>query len=243
MNDILLYFSYIHKGNNYLIYKSIKNNEPVDNEKIEEIKALLKEKDIKTLTVFDKEYPEQLKHLKYAPFILYYQGNLDLLNYDLISMTGDIETENVVNNINTIVPNLMTKGVLVTNNYKNLDQKIIDIYRENNQKIIFILANGLTYEPFEIKKDTELVITQYPFDTHPKLIYFKERNVICSALAKCLIIYSSKRNSGIINLAMCFANMGKEVYCYPGLTYDDGNTFLIKSGANLMTHLGDVSYY
>ncbi|MBT1383239.1 DNA-processing protein DprA, partial [Mycoplasma bovis] len=75
------------------------------------------------------------------------------------------------------------------------------------------------------------------------LRYFKERNVIAAALSNNLIIFSSKRNSGLINLANCFANLGKNVYCYPGLTYDDGNTYLIKSGASLITHLAEVNYF
>ncbi|WP_029513491.1 DNA-processing protein DprA [Mycoplasmopsis primatum] len=242
MNDLLVYLSIIHQGNNFEIFKSLKNGKKVNQYEIESCINNLKEKGIKTLTIFDDSYPKGLKDLKYSPFVLFYKGNLELLNKDIVCATGDIDNEISCLNMYKTCNELSKKTVLLTNNYKNMDQKIIDIFNKNNQGIIYVLANGLEYNMPDINLEKDLCITVCPPTLHPKLRYFKERNVISAAIANNMIIFSSKRNSGIIHLATSFANVGKEVYCYPGLSYDDGNTFLIKSGANLMTQLADVIY-
>lgn len=243
MNDLIIYFSYLFKGNNFEIYKALKNKIKVTEEEINDVKKMLEKNNIKTLTVFDDDYPFGLKQLRYSPFVLYYKGNIDLLKENIVCATGEYKTQTSINDLKRITNDLTKHSILLTNNYKNMDEEIIKIYKKHNKGIIYLLANGITYKDFKIDEKKDLIISQYPFDCHPKLYYFKERNVIASAISNCLIIFNSKKNSGLINLALCFANLGKEVYCYPGLDYDDGNTFLIKSGANLITHFQDINYY
>ncbi|WP_331696557.1 DNA-processing protein DprA [Mycoplasmopsis agalactiae] len=243
MNDLLVYFSILFKGNNFEIYKALKNGYKVDKYKVDEEINKLKESGIKTITIFDTNYPQGLKELKYSPFVLFYKGNIELLNKNIVCATGDVANEFVLHNVVQTCNELAKNTVLLTNNFKNIDQNIIEIFNNNKQGIIYLLANGISYNCPDVDFNKDLCITFIPPDLHPKLRYFKERNVVASALANNLIIFSSKRNSGLINLANCFANLGKNVYCYPGLTYDDGNTYLIKSGASLITHLAEVNYF
>lgn len=243
MNDLIVYFSYINKGNNYEVYKALKLGKKANEAEINEVKEKLEKEGVKTLTVFDENYPEGLKNLRYSPFVLYYKGNIDLLKTEMIAATGDISNELTTNNINRSCEVIKNKYVLITGNYRNLDQEVIKQYKEDKNNIIYVLACGINAIDIDLDEENELVISQYPPSCHYELKFFKERNVIIAALAKGLIIYSSKQKSGIINLASCFNDLGKEVYCYPGITYDDGNTSLIKAGANLMTHIGDIHYY
>ncbi|MCE6091097.1 DNA-processing protein DprA [Mycoplasmopsis agalactiae] len=243
MNDLLVYFSILFKGNNFEIYKALKNGYKVDKYKVDEEINKLKESGIETITIFDTNYPQGLKELKYSPFVLFYKGNIELLNKNIVCATGDVANEFVLHNVAQTCNELAKNAVLLTNNFKNIDQNIIEIFNNNKQGIIYLLANGISYNCPDVDFNKDLCITFIPPDLHPKLRYFKERNVVASALANNLIIFSSKRNSGLINLANCFANLGKNVYCYPGLTYDDGNTYLIKSGASLITHLAEVNYF
>ncbi|MCE6115280.1 DNA-processing protein DprA [Mycoplasmopsis agalactiae] len=243
MNDLLVYFSILFKGNNFEIYKALKNGYKVDKYKVDEEINKLKESGIKTITIFDTNYPQGLKELKYSPFVLFYKGNIKLLNKNIVCATGDVANEFVLHNVVQTCNELAKNTILLTNNFKNIDQNIIEIFNNNKQGIIYLLANGISYNCPDVDFNKDLCITFIPPDLHPKLRYFKERNVVASALANNLIIFSSKRNSGLINLANCFANLGKNVYCYPGLTYDDGNTYLIKSGASLITHLAEVNYF
>ncbi|WP_338822854.1 DNA-processing protein DprA [Mycoplasmopsis felifaucium] len=243
MNDILIYFSHMFNGNNKEIYRSLKSRKSIDENKLLEIKENLIKEGIIPITIFDEKYPKALKELRYSPFVLYCKGNTDLLNKDVICLTGEYSDDKALINMRNFSNDLSKKTVLLTNNYKNMDEEIIDIYKNNQGGIIYLLPHGIKYNEIKIDEKNELLLTQYPLDRHPTLFYFKERNVLLAALAKYLIVFSSKKNSGIINLAMNFANLNKEVYCFPSNVYDDGNTFLLKSGANLMTHIGDVNYY
>lgn len=243
MNDLLIYFSILFKRNNFEIYKALKNGHKVDKYKVDETINELNEKGIKAITIFDSNYPQGLKELKYSPFVLFYKGNISLLDKNIVCATGDVVNEFVLQSVYQTCGELSKSSVLLTNNFKNIDQNIIEIFNKNKQGIIYLLANGISYNCPDVDFDKDLCITFIPPELHPKLRYFKERNVIAAALSNNLIIFSSKRNSGLINLANCFANLGKNVYCYPGLTYDDGNTYLIKSGASLITHLAEVNYF
>ncbi|MGV2393162.1 UNVERIFIED_CONTAM: DNA-processing protein DprA [Campylobacter lari] len=243
MNDLLLYFSFLYKGNNYLIYKALKDKKSINLDEINQIKQKLAENQIKYLTIYDELYPKNLKFLTYAPFVIYYKGNLDLLKNKTIMLTGDNKDNITLDNLNDSLPLLVNSCTLVTNSFKNLDTEIIKYYKKAKKGIIYVLASGHLYPDLNCKSSDDLIISIYPLDTHPKLNYFKERNVISACLAENLIIYNSNKNSGILNLANIFASLGKEIYCYPGFNYDDGNTFLIKSGANLITKIGEVKYY
>lgn len=242
MNDILLYFSKVYDGDNYLIYKALKQNKKIDKEELEVFKQKLNLKNIQYVTIFDDNYPKSLKNYKYSPYVLYYQGNLDLVNNMLVCATGDIANNIVDDNMNNSYQALM-QNTLITSDYKNLEQNLIAEYRKNHKAIVHLLAYGHDYFKKIINLDNELYISQYPPEVHPKLWRFKERNILLSYLAQALIIYSSKKYSGILNLASAFANNNKEVYCYPGLDYEDGNSYLIKLGANMITHIGEINYY
>ncbi|WP_029512957.1 DNA-processing protein DprA [Mycoplasmopsis iners] len=243
MNDLLIYFAFKYKGNNYEIQKALKNGELVNKEDILNKTIELEANGIKCLTIFDSEYPEDLKVYKYAPLVIFYKGNIELLNDEKICLTGDIDNYLTRTNINKSLPNLVKHKTLISTNFKTLDKYIIAEWKNKGGKIIYPLANGIGFNNEMPLNDNELYLSIYPPDTNPKLIRFKERNLLVAMLAKFLVIYGSKQNSGIINLAINFANVGKEVYCYPGQNNEDGNTFLIKSGANLITHVADIYYF
>ncbi|UUD35615.1 DNA-processing protein DprA [Mycoplasmopsis caviae] len=243
MNPLLVYLSYKFEGNVFEIYKFLKSNKKISQDEIDSVLKELEEKDIKYICALDYNYPESLKQYRYLPHVLFYKGNIELLNKKSVCLTGDIQSPLVDLNIKKSQNAMLENFVLITNDFKNLDQKFVDIYRENKKGIVHILPYGFNYLKETHNLENELYISQYPPHTHAKLFRFKERNILMSMLSEFLIIYSSKNDSGILNLATAFANNNKEVYCYPGLSYDDGNNILIKNGANLITQIAEVQYY
>lgn len=243
MNELLVYLSYKYEGNIFEIYKFLKNNKKINQAEIDAVLKELEEKGIKYITALDENFPEILKNFRYSPYVLFYKGNIDLLNKKAVCLTGDIESPLVDINIKKSQNTFLENYPLITNDFKNLDQKFVEIYRQNKKEIIHVLPYGLDYIKEALNLDKELYISQYPPQTHAKLFRFKERNILVSLLAEFLIVYSSKSDSGIFSLATAFANNNKEVYCYPGLSYDDGNNYLIKLGANLITQIAEVQYY
>lgn len=77
MRNVLLYFAVKHNGDWEKIYSSISNKEMVSNEICLETKNFVKKE---WLTILDNNYPEELKKILKPPFILFYEGNKNLLS-------------------------------------------------------------------------------------------------------------------------------------------------------------------
>ena len=245
MNLVLIYFAIKYKGYFHDIYNAIKKKEFIQMEELEKIGEDLSSGKIKAITIIDEDYPEPLKQINQPPFVLFYEGNKELLKEKLIMLTGDFSNENINKFINESAFELSKNYTLVSNFSKGLDEKIIDNLIKNNQNLILISSNGLTNPYFgkninELKfnKDKYLIISEYPENVnlnHKRLI---QRNRISIGLSEALIIASSYKESQISNLVSCALEQGKDIFCFPGLqSENDGNNLLIRDGAKMITSI------
>ena len=76
--DILIYLAMKYKGNWDDIYGAIKRKEPIDDMAFTDLLATLK---ANTITIIDKNYPDHLKQAHKPPFVLFYYGDLSLLDH------------------------------------------------------------------------------------------------------------------------------------------------------------------
>lgn len=245
MNLVLIYFAIKYKGYFHDIYNAIKKKEFIQMEELEKIGEDLSSGKIKAITIIDEDYPEPLKQINQPPFVLFYEGNKELLKEKLIMLTGDFSNENINKFINESAFELSKNYTLVSNFSKGLDEKIIDNLIKNNQNLILISSNGLINPYFgkninELKfnKDKYLIISEYPENVnlnHKRLI---QRNRISIGLSEALIIASSYKESKISNLVSCALEQGKDIFCFPGLqSENDGNNLLIRDGAKMITSI------
>ncbi|VEU59216.1 DNA-processing protein DprA [Mesomycoplasma neurolyticum] len=247
MNSILIYFSIKYNGDFFSIFNALKRQEKIDKNLIIEIENDIQNKKIQAITILDKEYPKEFKYLDKPPFVIFYKGNIKLLkDKNKISLTGDKNTLKVKKYLEQSLPEVNKNSVLVTSAYKNLDQNIINYFEKNNGKIIYVSVNGVS-NPFFANKvninENNLIISEYPDKTEITKIRLKNRNRIMASISNALVIYSSKIDSGIMNLVNYFLELGKEIFCFPGEwdnEEEDGNTALIKQGANLITSIKDL---
>lgn len=79
MRDILAYFSIKNEGVEQKILIDLDNKVKVNQSDIDKMKETLK---YPYITIIDKNYPEMLKRIKEPPIVLFYKGDLKLLNYD-----------------------------------------------------------------------------------------------------------------------------------------------------------------
>lgn len=80
MKDVLLYFSMKYEGSFNDEYNALVEKE---NFNIEEFIKLRKNIKHKYITLLDDKYPNFLKTSNCPPFVMYYQGNLELIDSDL----------------------------------------------------------------------------------------------------------------------------------------------------------------
>ena len=240
MNIILIYFSIKYKGDWDKIYKALENKEKVSMKDITLLEEKIKESKHEIITIIDKDYPEQLKQAYKPPFVIWLKGNKDLLKSKFIMATGNYVNNEDEKRINKFIPVIERTYTIVSSSYKGIDQKVS---AKSKNGIFYVLANGVNDPYLNSKiKNKDLVVTEYPPETGLSKDRFRNRNRIISAFASSLILFSSIKNGAINNLVTNFLNLGKEVYCFPGNgNEEDGNSELIKQGANLITNIQDIS--
>ncbi len=139
---------------------------------------------------------------------------------------------------------LTHRHAIVSSIYRGVDQFVLKRILEKKNDLLVVSANNIE-EPYlatNVKAGEHiLIISEYPPGTNIKKERLRARNRIVAAFAEALVLFSSEKDGGIMNLVSQFLNQGKEVYCFPGTEDgEDGNTELIKQGANLITTIKDM---
>lgn len=247
MNEILLYFSVKYEGDFELIFKAIMNKEKCDEESIKEVVNNI---NCLYTTIISDNYPKKLKHLHCPPFVLYYSGNLELINNKTIGVIGSRNNSKFGEDFtNKLVTDLVENNyVIVSGLAKGIDSISHEACINNNGKTIAVLGNGIdNYYPYQNKdlqneiSRTGLVISEYPPFIKPKKEYFPKRNRIIAAISDSLIVVEAKRNSGTMITVNEALNLGKDIMCVPSRpSINSGCNYLIKNGAYLIEGVNDV---
>ena len=117
-------------------------------------------------TIVDEMYPEAFKHLRYPPWIIFYQGNVCLLKEKGVGIVGARNCSvQALQNTDTIVQRLQSKYVIVSGLAKGIDARA----HLNASKTIGVLGCGINviYPKenailFERMKKSGLIISEYP---------------------------------------------------------------------------------
>ena len=122
---------------------------------------------------------------------------------------------------------------------------------KNCGKTIAVLGNGLdSIYPRENKlladqiiKNGGAIISEYPLGTKPNKINFPARNRIISGISKGVLVIEAKEKSGTLITVDFALEQGRDVFVVPGninSLNSVGTNFLIKQGAELVTHYTDI---
>lgn len=240
MNIILIYFAIKYKGDWDKIYKALEEKEKVTLDEIRELEDKLKSSKWQIITILDMNYPNKLKEAYKPPFVIWYKGDINLLNNKFICVTGNQVDDIAKDRVQKFVSEIEKNYLIINPSFKGIDEVVMSESQKTN---LIILANGLNdpYLNHQIKS-TDLIMSEYPEDVHVSKDRLRNRNRLIAAFAETLILFTSKKDGPINNLITNFLNLGKELYCFPGDgSEEDGNSELIKQGANLITSIKDIT--
>ncbi|NLK64997.1 MAG: DNA-protecting protein DprA [Tissierellia bacterium] len=219
----------------------------------EKILEKLNREDVKIVTIFDEDYPNKLKQIDSAPYLLYYKGNLDFINKISIAVIGSRKAtsygkwaaEKLTRELSEIGVNIVS-GLAV--GIDTIAHKTALKYKAKTFGIIGCGIN-LVYP----KKNLELykqisenqgaVITEYPFDTQPVAFNFHDRNRIISGLSEGVLVIEAQEKSGTLITAGHAANQGREIFAVPGnidSLFSRGTNALIRDGAKITLSIDDI---
>lgn len=201
------------------------------------------------ICIGDENYPKALYDLKNPPFVLYYQGNADLLKMKSVSVVGSREpslyaiqtTKTLVNNIKKekVIVSGLAKGIDATAHAAALDFSTIAvlgcgidvIYPKNNTRLFKEMANK------------QLILSEYPQGIKPKPYYFPFRNRIIAALSNRLYVMSAALKSGTMTTVNEALSMNRHVLCLPHPIDEksgEGCNQLILEGADILTSVHNL---
>lgn len=222
---------------------------------IEKFQEELIKKKIDFLSLTDKNYPENLKQISDAPFVIYTRGNKDLLkNADKnVAIVGTRMMTKYGKNVTEKIAKELTleKIIIVSGMAMGIDTIAHKTVLKNNGKTIAVLGSGIDqiYPPanydlyWQIIKSDGLVVSEYPPGFKPSKTTFPLRNRIISGLSRGIVVVEGKKTSGAIITAKYAAEQGREVFAVPGpINYptSEGTSYLIKQGANIATSAEDI---
>lgn len=93
MNLVLIALSIKYASNFAKILNALENKDPVEQNLLNAIDEAIKTKQLQAITILDDEYPEALKTINNPPFVIFYQGNLELLNQNPLLVIGQDQVD------------------------------------------------------------------------------------------------------------------------------------------------------
>ncbi|KEI13630.1 DNA processing protein DprA [Clostridium novyi B str. ATCC 27606] len=224
------------------------------NEKnISNIKNKLIEEKIHTVTITDELYPKRLKVYEDSPYMLFYKGDITMLNnIKNVSIIGSRDCSSYgINVTNIICNNLCSNNInIVSGMAKGIDSIAHKKCLENHSYTCAVLGSGIDviypkenkYLYSEIIKNG-CVISQFLPGTKPYSFNFPIRNRIISGLSDLVIVVEANKKSGTLITASAALEQGKDVIAVPGNIFSKqskGTNNLIKDGAYTFTDIQDI---
>ena len=241
---ILIYLAVKYDGDPIKIINAVRlhEDEHVPYSEMEKVCDSIKSK---VITYLDKDFPSKLKTMFRPPLVLFYYGDITLLDDDKrrygvvgsreYSEYGEMATKKLVKEMgrDKVVVSGMAKGIDTISHSAAL---------ENKARTIAVLGSGIdncypeeNKDLYERLKKEELVISEYPNMSEPDKTHFPMRNRLVVALSDALIVPQINTHvSGTtisVNLAV---GSNKPVYVVPHSIFEETvNNDLIQEGANV----------
>ncbi|MDH5720686.1 MAG: DNA-processing protein DprA [Spirochaetia bacterium] len=209
----------------------------------------LTSQNINFLPFFNEFYPENLRHIKNAPFGLFACGNLSLLNNknNFISIVGTRNPSALSIHYTKFISDYLSSQniTIVSGMASGIDSACHRAALEKQGGTIGVIAHGFNHiypqknhDLFFKAKTSEsnyniLLLSEYAIDVKPKNFHFPRRNRIISGISKNLIFIEGGVKSGAVITVKYALDQGREIYVFdhPYLKNNEGGQLLINEGA------------
>ncbi|MGL5439447.1 MAG: DNA-processing protein DprA [Filifactoraceae bacterium] len=218
-----------------------------------DFKVEMHEKEIGYLCFFDEKYPKKLKSIDNPPLVLYYKGNIELMDTFGIGVIGSRKPSVYGSYIaKDLSEKLANAGVtIISGMAMGIDGIAHRSAIDSNGNTIAVLGTGFNYiYPKTNKRLYEdildkggLVISE---NHHKKSILpqmFMFRNRIISGIGDGLLVVEAGLKSGTMTTVDFGLNQGKVIFAVPGNINSPlsiGTNTLIKNGGVIVTNVKDI---
>ena len=238
---LLIYFAVKYDGDyqRMLMAIELKENPP-----IEEVRKVNESLKCKVITLLDYDYPLRLKQISYPPIVLFYYGDITLLdNEQTLAVVGSREYNEYGKMCTEKIVSEIAKGrVIVSGLARGIDTLAHESAIKNGGRTIAVLGSGIdncwpseNQELYEEIKKNHLMISEYPGMSLPDRKHFPMRNRIVVGLSNGVYVpqINSYMSGTMISFALA-AEMNKDVFVAPWpMNSETVNNKLIEEGATI----------
>lgn len=251
----------VKKVENLKLYTHISNTDKraiassAKDEKLDYIIHKIDEYKMDVTTFLDKDFPSILNHIYNPPAILFMRGNRALLDKRLnrIALVGARRCSLYGRNVARMLGKELGKysTIIVSGGARGIDTHGHEGLLASLGYGIVVMGCGLDIVyPREntklfdrILQNNGLLVSEYPPGTPPSAKHFPARNRIISGLSRGVIVVEAKGSSGSLITADMAVSEGRDVFVVPCNLLDhtaDGNKFLMRNGAFVLTSYEDI---
>lgn len=215
----------------------------------------IEKKNIRVITIKEKEYPKLLSQISDAPFLIYVRGDPTILN-EVQPRIGVVGTRKITAYgaavTQKITQGLVDAGVIIVSGMAyGVDTTAHQTAVDSRGKTVAVLGCGVdiihpkenTALYWQIVEKYGAVISEFPVGMYAEKGLFPARNRIISGLSLGVVVTEGASDSGALITARYAAEQGREVFAVPGPITSDlsaGPTLLLKQGAKLVTQAQDI---
>ena len=249
--ELLIYLAVKYNGDNMKILTALHLHEDLEISP-EEVKKVVSSLRCKALTIIDYNYPEKLKYAHRPPIVLFYYGDITLLDdknqkYGVVGSRDYTEYGQLATR--KIVKEMGNKPILVSGLARGIDTIGHSAAIENGARTIAVLGSGIDncYPPEnkelykEIKKK-HLLLSEYPGMVEPDGSHFPLRNRIIVGLSDVLVVpqIRSYMSGTMISLNLMLS-LNRKIFIVPSpITEETINNQILMEGAELAESGGQI---
>ncbi len=220
---------------------------------VESYLALMEKEEVKYISCLDEKFPEFLLEMPNPCYLLFYKGNIDLLQAFSIGMIGSRKPtmygEYVASKFSS---ELAKSGVVIVSGFaQGIDSICHRGATEAKGKTIAVLGTAINniyprsnakYAK-EIIENGNLIVSEFPPDFQTLPFHFVQRNRLISGISQGLLVVEAGEKSGTLTTVDFALEQGKTVFAIPGNINSNnsvGTNRLIRMGAKLVMELEDI---
>ena len=251
--EILAYLAIEEKGDWNRIYERLGPGKYVNEDLARKVISQIK---CSYVTMDDPEYPKCLKDIYHPPFVLFYYGDISLLQAcgeegQLAIIGSRQNSEYGAMMTKKIAKGIAEKYIVVSGMAIGIDAIAHETTMEAGGRTIAVLGSGVdvcypmeNYELYQKLKKDHLVISEYPEGVPPSPEKFPLRNRIIAGLSKGVVVTEAGNISGTSITVTLALQSGRVVMCVPyEAETDSACNRLIKQGAFLVENSDDVAFF
>lgn len=174
------------------------------------------------LTILDENYPACLKELANPPWVLFYEGDINLLQQPMVTIVGSREISRYGAELTAAAANELRKRFVLVSGLARGADAIVHRCAIEQGHTIGVIGSGLaTRYPqvniplYEEMGKKDLILSEYPLYCGVRKEHFPWRNRILAALGQALIVTSARRRSGTMLTVNEALQLNRDIYTFP----------------------------